>query len=287
MKKIVLFLLWMGLCFAKEDLNEQEKLDAQIQSLKEEIRSFGIRPQSEILKEKSQLKQKEFYKKNGFFLGILGGLVHLNHAYHDGKYNTEHHVEGATNTGVLLADFRSNALLLLFGGKVGYQNFFNQYFGVRLYGDALLGSGKMKKDKKNIGTNSYVLGALNVDLLYEYALNPIFDLGAFMGFGIGLMLLGDEAKDVRDILLHQNFSSPDIFWRHLLGIDYAINLGMSVAYLKKHRFEFGVKIPLTSLRIGLEKSAVYQDEIEQRALLSQDIDFSRSTSFVMSYIYVF
>lgn len=269
----------------KETQESSQDLDNQINNLKEEIRQMGGEPSGELPWRRAQ--GQSFYKKDGFFLAINGGFGIVTNSYEDGKYNRENKVQGAVNTGVLIPKFITAASLPLFGGKLGYQNFFNNYFGVRLYGDVLIGSGVLKSNGKRVGSTTYMLGGLNLDLLADYPLGSRFDIGLFGGFGFGLMLLGDEAKNINSLLLDKRFSSSNILWRNLLEVDYAFNVGLALTYLKKHRFEFMAKIPITFLRLGLEKPALYTSLTEEKILTSKDIDFSRSSYFVFSYIYVF
>ena len=268
-----------------ESSQSSQNLDSQINNLKEEIRQMGGEPSGNLPARTSS--RQGFYRKNGFFLGINGGFGNVNNSYEDGKYNRENEVQGAVNTGVLIPSFTTGAFLPLFGGKLGYQNFFNNAFGVRLYGDVLLGSGALKSGGKQVGSMTYMLGGLNLDLLAEYALGSKFDIGGFGGLGFGLILLGDEAKNMDSLLLDGRFSSPNILWKNLLEVDYAFNVGITLTYLKKHRLELMMKIPITFLRLGLEKPALYTSPTEEKILTSKDIDFSRSSHFVFSYVYVF
>ena len=267
-----------------ESSPSSQNLDSQINNLKEEIRQMGGEPRGNL---PARTSREGFYRKNGFFLGINGGFGNVNNSYEDGKYNRENEVQGAVNTGVLIPSFTTGAFLPLFGGKLGYQNFFNNAFGVRLYGDVLLGSGALKSGGKQVGSMTYMLGGLNLDLLAEYALGSKFDIGGFGGLGFGLILLGDEAKNMDSLLLDGRFSSPNILWKNLLQVDYAFNVGITLTYLKKHRLELMMKIPITFLRLGLEKPALYTSPTEEKILTSKDIDFSRSSHFVFSYVYVF
>lgn len=296
MKRIIFFLsFYFHFMIAFDGLDTQyaseqdlkEKLDTEIERLQQEIRSYGYEPQDKILKQQENLKQKDFYLKNGFFLGISIGMGTIYNAYDDGKYNRKNNVEGASNTGVLLQNFDTSATEFLFGGKIGYQNFFSEYFGTRIYGDALLGSGTIKYHSNSIGKNTYMLGALNFDFLGEYPIGKKFDVGVFLGFGFGIMLMSEEGKNINELLLDKNFVSENILWKNFLQIDYAFNIGCNVSYLKKHRFEFGLKVPVSFLRLGLEKTATYSNGSEEKELMSQDIDFKRSSFFTLGYIYVF
>ncbi|WP_158654737.1 MULTISPECIES: outer membrane beta-barrel protein [unclassified Helicobacter] len=298
MKKIffVLFqILYLSANILEYEANQPEditkssqELDNVIEDLKQKIKESNQHPQSEVLKKKSQEKQQDFYQKNGLFLGILGGFAFNYEAYNDGKYNRENSVEGATNTGVLNPNFNLNSLNFLFGGKIGYQNFFSKYFGTRIYGDVAVGQGIIKYKDKELGKNTYMLGALNLDLLGEYPIANRFDLGGFLGFSIGLMLKGDEkTKTDNSLMLDPSFGSENILWKNFLQVDYSINVGASFSYIKRHRFEVGFKIPITFLRLGLEKPAVYTNGSETKILVSKDIDFTRSSLFTIGYIYVF
>lgn len=275
-------------------------MDAEVERLKREIENYGYKPLE--FSPKPSLNSK-----NGFFLGLIGGYGAVRNIYEDGKYNTQNNIEGASNTGVLQNVILESSLYM-FGGKLGYQSFFRPYFGARIYGDVLLGVGSVKKNQARVGSLQYALGALNADLLGEIKIKKIFSLGMFVGFGFGLMLLGDELSNPQAVLLNPattvfndgSGASPigpaesqgHILWKNLLQVDYTLNVGVSFAILNHHRFEIGIKIPVSQLRLGLEVPAAYSvratnNRTYDAQLNKGDIEFSRTSYVTFSYIYLF
>ena len=277
MKKIPLILLCLFVALFAEDI------DTEIKDLKNEIKSYGAVPQSEILEKKSQEKKD----KNGLFVGIMGGYGVIKNTYEDGKYITENNVDGGEITGVILPNWTTSNPMFLFGGKIGYQNFFNSYFGTRIYGDVIVGFGEVQKDGVTIGSSQYALGALNLDVMGEYPIGKHFEIGAFLGFGFGVMLFSDAPKDLHSFTLDSATTSKHIFWQNLLQVDYTVNVGASFVIQKQHRIEIGVKIPVTYLKLGLETPANYMTTSESKTLDSGDLTFKRTPYVLMSYIYLF
>ncbi|MCE3039934.1 outer membrane beta-barrel protein [Helicobacter anatolicus] len=283
-------------------------LDQKISGIKKEIEKLGEKALSleEIKKQRAQIPAS----KNGLFLGIMAGSGLVNNRYEYNKYNQDNNVEGSPP--VLGAPKDFNSLIGMFGGKIGYQNFFNRYFGTRIYGDALLGWGSVRSNGKNVGRNNYLLAALNLDMLVDFRVHKKIELGGFVGFGFGVMLFSDQIKNVN--LANVPWQSDQItrslysngLWKHLLQIDYMVNFGVNVAIDTKHRIEIGVKIPISQLRLGLEKpgnvsythtekikigNSEKQLEVEvgsgNEAIMSGDISFWRSSFFIIGYNYLF
>lgn len=297
MKKILLPISFFGFLTASN-------LDTEIENLKTQIRSYGAVPQTQVL-EQNQKKAKN-QDKNGLFLGITGAMGEVINSYEDGKYNRTNDVQGASNTGVL-QNFSDSSLLFMFGGKIGYQNFFNTYFGTRVYGDVLIGVGKTYKGSTPIGNTQYALGALNLDLMGEYKIKEGYEIGGFLGFGVGIMLLNDKLSSPQSVVLATaspvfndgTGASPTgsaqsqghILWQNLLQADYTVNVGMGLTLSTHHRFELGVKIPITYLKLGLETPAGYTVQTDQGdrsvELKSGDLTFRRTSYVTLSYVYLF
>lgn len=280
----------------RPEKNTASSLDNKIMELKKEIRGLGVVPID--IKKIEQEKSKIPYNKNGLFVGIHEGVGGIANRYEDGKYNQENNVEGAVNTGVL-KNFTTTSQLLLFGGKLGYQNFFNRYFGTRIYGDMLLGTGSMEANGKIVGSNIYLLGGLNLDMLMDVSITKQVELGWFLGFGFGVMLLSDQSKNANFLFINADTTGKNLLWKYLLQVDYMVNHGISVTLFKRHRIEVGVKIPVSQLLLGLEKPASYSylpgtdsnqnptQEKVSKTLMSDDISFWRSSFFIIGYNYLF
>ncbi len=295
MKKIVVSILYLGLLIAQD-------LDVEIKNLKQQISSYGVEPVSPL-----ELNQNKSHSKNGLFIGVMGAIGSVKNTYEDGKYNVVNDVQGAHNTGVL-QNFSDSSLLFMFGGKIGYQNFFIPYFGARVYGDLLVGSGRTYKGSEVIGNTQYALGGLNLDLMGEYKIKEGYEIGGFVGFGFGVMLLSDKLTAPQSVLLPTATtvfndgsgatpigaaqSRGNILWQNLLQVDYTFNVGISFVLYNHHRFELGVKIPVTYLKLGLETPASYQvktnqGDIKEVGLNSGDLSFKRTSYVTLSYIYLF
>ena len=294
MKKIIVSFLCLGLLIA-------ENLDVEIENLKNEIKSYGMEPKIPFKK-----PENKKHSKNGLFIGVMGAIGSVQNSYEDGKYNAINSVQGAHNTGVLQS-FSDSSLLFMFGGKIGYQNFFIPYFGTRIYGDLLAGGGRTYRGGKLIGTTQYALGGLNLDLMGEYKIKEGYEIGGFVGFGFGVMLLSDKLSSPQSVLLRAAStifddgsgampigsaqSKGNILWKNLLQVDYTFNVGVSFALFNRHRFELGVKIPVTYLKLGLESPATYRVSTnkgdKEVSLKSGDLSFKRTSYVTLSYIYLF
>lgn len=287
---------------------------------------FAIIGEESATQEKKLALSKMYSKadqKSGAYFSLLVGFGKFTDAYSDGRYSRLNNIPGLNGicdntdksgcslSGVLKPsvgnDWNQNpddliitSNLFSFGGGFGYQKFFNEYFGSRIYGDGMLsfGAEKIKNDK--VGDFYYILGGMNADLMLELPLykfvpkQPIvrdFAFGIYAGISIGVMLLFDEAnnnlkKYMARPELYKNGNS--VLWDYLLQVDYGVNLGFSISYLNIHRIDLGAKIPMdrfglpSSLRLGLENPASYGG-IE---LVSKDIEFSRSPIYMISYIYL-
>ena len=294
MKKIIVSFLCLGLLIA-------ENLDVEIENLKNEIKSYGMEPKIPFKKPENKKRSK-----NGLFIGVMGAIGSVQNSYEDGKYNAINSVQGAHNTGVL-QNFSDSSLLFMFGGKIGYQNFFIPYFGTRIYGDLLAGGGRTYRGDKLIGATQYALGGLNLDLMGEYKIKEGYEIGGFVGFGFGVMLLSDKLASPQSVLLRAAStifddgsgakpigsaqSKGNILWKNLLQVDYTFNVGVSFALFNRHRFELGVKIPVTYLKLGLESPATYRVSTnkgdKEVSLKSGDLSFKRTSYVTLSYIYLF
>lgn len=235
-------------------------------------------------------------KKSGLFIGVNLGYSRLMNNYSDGRYNqtaTTIDELKSEKTGVFKSSLDTTSEFLLFGGRIGYQSFFNPYFGSRIYGDASLGNGKIKNkaDGIEIGSALYMLGAVNVDVLLEAPLSSSnkYFIGGYAGLGIGTMLLLDSANENNiQYLLHEGYKSRSVLWDTLLQVDYTFNVGISLTIATNNRIEIGTKIPWSFLRLGLEKPSTYEKlKEESKTLVSKDIEFKRSVIWTLNYVYLF
>lgn len=278
---------------------------------------------SKTLEEKKAIAHKYMRsgKKSGFFVGLSGASAGITQTYADGKYNaqngvyttitdpdnTNQTIEVVETTGALDSSVDSplvvQSVFVAFGGSGGYQNFFNLYFGSRIYGDVLIGGGNLSMESstnaKSVGTFFYMLGGLNADLLAELPLS-IFGvkqrfwrevaLGGYFGINIGVMLLSDKSNKELDSFIKNGVTrSANVLWNYQIQVDYGLNAGLSLSLGVLGKFEFGAKIPLdviglpSELRLGIESPASYGN----KEILSKDIAFKRTPIFVLNYIKVF
>ncbi|PAF53195.1 hypothetical protein BKH42_07295 [Helicobacter sp. 13S00482-2] len=330
MKKIIFILATIGLntgfATSMEFKNEPmifedtlllSGLEGEIQSLKDQIIKNGGTPTDfspnttyanthhpyASAEKKNKIIQRYAIadQKSGLFMGINLGYGSLYDNYIDGSYNQNSTTIDSLRketTGVLKSPLCTQTNLYMFGGKFGYQKFFNPYFGARIYGEAMLSGGPMAGDTTNtqtgdkIGTLIYMLGSMDFDLMVDIPITHSYKhyVGGYIGLGFGAMILLDNVnKDqLKSLLKDTSYSSDHLLWDSLLQVDYTFNMGLSFTVNTKNRIELGVKIPWTYLRLGLESPATYTSESgESKTLVSKDIEFKRSPIWTFSYIYLF
>lgn len=136
---------------------------------------------------------------------------------------------------------------LVFGAKVGYQKYLNNYIaGLRFYGEYLGGS-----DFEGV---FYQLGSVNLDLIADIPLDSDnrYSIGVFAGIGMGWTSFSD--KDTERLL---NRFGP------------VVNLGIAITLDLKSRIELEMKIPPIKL-----------DD-------SQTFKFSSTNLYFVSYNFLF
>ncbi|MDO7253298.1 outer membrane beta-barrel protein [Helicobacter cappadocius] len=330
MKKIIFIfaMAGLGLAFAKaveaqksSDIFKDKIMlsasDSEIQSLKDQIIKNGgtpmdfspnttytntHHPYASAEKKKKILRGYTVAdEKSGLFTGINLGYGSLYNDYIDGSYNQNNTTIDTLKkqtTGVLKSPLLTQANLYMFGGKFGYQKFFNPYFGARIYGEGMLSGGPMAGDitdtenGNKIGTLIYMLGSMDFDLMVDIPITHSYKhyVGGYIGLGVGAMILLDNAnKDqLKSLLKDTSYSSNNLLWNTLLQVDYTFNMGLSFTVNTKNRIEVGAKIPWTYLRLGLESPATYTNTSgDSKTLVSKDIEFKRSTIWTLSYTYLF
>lgn len=270
------------------------------------------------LEQKKEIARKYMRagNKSGIFIGASVASASITQTYADGKYNTQNSV-GTTTSGVFTPDMTgaldssldspliARSVFVASGGNVGYQNFYNLYFGSRIYVDVLIGGGNLSMRKqgqgsaKSVGSFFYMLGGLNADLLGELPLSLLgvkqrfwreVALGGYFGLNIGVMLLTDKANSELDSFIKAGVTkSENVLWNYQIQVDYGLNMGLSLSLGILGKLEVGAKVPLSvlglpsELRLGIESPANYGN----KEILSKDIAFSRTPIFVASYIKVF
>lgn len=159
---------------------------------------------------KEQEQEKEFVvvakQKSGLFVGGFLGNITLK----------------KTPSQVL------NLYPLIYGARVGYQKYLNNYIaGLRFYGEyAMAGTEK----------GLYQLGSVNLDLMVDVALSEDkrYALGIFGGVGMGWA-----------------------GFNNLNALGMVTNLGIALTLDMRHRIELELKIPPTSLNGGVLTSNLY------------------------------
>ncbi|GMB96229.1 outer membrane beta-barrel protein [Helicobacter sp. NHP22-001] len=284
-----------------EDPNRLHELDEKIKVLKNKIKGMGGTPQTEFRYTKKGTRAKKVAnhkiakEKSGFFLG--GG-------YGFGTINESYNSQQAKSVALGIPEQQEifSVLPKLSGAanmanvELGYQQYFNPYFGARIYGDLLFIPGFANYTTLNDNTTSrgfggffYGLGSLNMDLLFDAPLEKQKKhfIGAYAGFGVGLMVLKDRCYNAFRQVLQEGYNSPNTLWKTLIQVDYTINLGVAFTYNRHLRFEVGTKIPLTYLRLGFETPATYTNKNNSQQLISEDTGFKRSSLLVMNVLYAF
>ncbi len=307
------FLLGVALVLASLGANsassQEGALDQEIKRLQEQIKEMGATPDTQRTypkeyddylkgtKPSKKAKKIKGYKiaheKSGFFMGGGYALGLLTESYSSPQVmdsNLEIKVPNDVFKGAVALQGWANMLNL----ELGYQRFFNPYFGTRLYGDLLFepGLGKLtsKNNPKAKGEQFfYALGSLDMDALFDAPLDRQRKnfLGGYLGFGVGLMLLNDKGRGVLQQMLQNGYVSANALWKMLMQVDYTINVGIAFTYKRHWRFELGTKIPITYLRLGFETPATYSNTQGSRTLISGNTGFKRSSFLVMNVLYVF
>ncbi|WP_281769467.1 outer membrane beta-barrel protein [Helicobacter ailurogastricus] len=295
-----------------KDSDRLHELDEKIKILKGQIKDLGGKPETKYEYAKDYLdkhfkhakkgvraKKAASYKiakeKSGFFLGGGWGLGMI-----DESYNSQQAKSVALGIPQQQEMFKKLPKLSgaanMMNVELGYQQYFNPYFGTRIYGDLLFIPGFANYTTLNGDTASrgfggffYALGSLNMDMLFDAPLEKQKKhfIGAYAGFGVGLMMLKDKSYTAFRQVVQEGYTSPETLWRTLVQVDYTINLGVAFTYNRHLRFEVGTKIPLTYLRLGFETPATYKSKGNGQQLISEDTGFKRSSLLVMNVLYVF
>nr|SFZ73111.1 OMP1022 [Helicobacter salomonis] len=286
--------------------------DPVIKDLEDKIRALGVVPETQHYYSKKYIEKHYKHKswrfkaekfesysiakeKSGFFLGGGFGVGGLEESYSgDQVLSTDLGIKVPND--VFSAPVSLKSTFGMLNLELGYQQFFNLYFGTRIYGDLLvipglatIGTLNGNSTNKGFGKLFYALGSLDMDALIDIPLDKQKQhfIGAYAGFGVGLMLLRDFKNAAFNQVVANAYKSPNIFWKMLAQADYTINLGLAFTYKRHVRFELGTKIPLTYLRFGTESPAVYTNSQSSKTLLSGDIGFKRTTFMVFNVLYVF
>lgn len=289
-----------------------DDLDRQIKTLKKKITDLGGKPETKFEYAKDYLdkhfkhakkgvrtKKAANYKiakeKSGFFLGGGYGWGLITESYNSQQAKSV--VLGIPEQQMIFSTLPTlSGAANMMNVELGYQQYFNPYFGTRIYGDLLFIPGFDKYATLNGSTTAnsfggffYGLGSLNMDMLFDAPLErqKKHFLGVYAGFGVGLMVLKDKRYNAFSQVVQAGFSSPDTLWHTLVQVDYTINLGVAFTYNRHLRFEVGTKIPLTYLRLGFETPATYTSKSSSQQLISEDTGFKRSSLLVMNVLYAF
>lgn len=162
-------------------------------------------------------------EKSGPFIGVdLGFAVNASHESIDVSLNTANSSFStkASSTGAIFN--------MSYGAKVGYQQYFGNYNGLRVYGNF---------NYLHFGSDGMLKYGANIDYLLNFS-----DSDSPWGFfvGVGYEWMGGKTKDVLDREKKDPiFDSQKIKTQGLLA-----NVGFSKIYDNHHRVEFGAKIPL-------------------------------------------
>lgn len=152
---------------------------------------------------------------------------------------------------------------IVFGAKVGYQKYLNNYIaGLRFYGE-YLGSSDFEGE-------FYQLGSVNLDLIADIPLDSDnrYSIGVFAGIGMGWTSFSED-KSVHllnnDLLNNDGTSSKSSLQR----FGPVVNLGIAITLDLKNRIELEMKIPPIKL-----------DD-------SQKFKFSSTNLYFVSYNFLF
>ncbi|RDU67138.1 hypothetical protein CQA53_02490 [Helicobacter didelphidarum] len=182
---------------------------------------------------KNNIKQQKLDSQSGFFIGIHAG-VSMVYAH---LYDKNGNMINWDNTQNLNFNVNGQSMMIRpnVGLKLGWNQFFNTFFGVRGYinydysdyRDTLLDSKIACEDV-----------SANVDVLLDFWNTQNISLGVFVGFGVGYELPQWSKPDVRD-----NFEAISKY----NGFILPVNIGLHIS-LNHHKIEIGTRIHTIATR---------------------------------------
>lgn len=162
-------------------------------------------------------------EKSGVFIGAdVGYALNVSHESLDLQGNTgsSSFSTQASSTGVIFN--------LSYGLRVGYQQYFGNYNGLRIYGNF---------NYSNFGSDSMMKYGANVDYLLNFS-DTDSPWGLFVG--VGYEWMGGKSKDV----LEREKENPVVPTQKIKTDGLLVNVGLSKIYNNHHRIEFGARVPL-------------------------------------------
>lgn len=161
-------------------------------------------------------------EKSGVFIGAdVGSSLNVAHGSLNLTLNTD------TSSSSTQSSAATVVFNLSYGLRVGYQQYFGNYNGLRVYGNF---------NYSHFGSDSMMKYGANVDYLLNFS-DSDSPWGLFVG--VGYEWMGGKIKDLFERRKQDLLPTEKIKTDGLL-----VNVGLSKIYNNHHRIEFGAKIPL-------------------------------------------
>lgn len=120
----------------------------------------------------------------------------------------------------------------------GYKHLFNNYFGIRGYGQLVYAPTIKYKASQGTDTfkgSNFEINA-NVDVLANFINNSSYSLGGYLGLGFGAINYGKWKRNGETSLKAKT------------GFNTALNLGVRSVIATNHGIELGVRIPFVPVK---------------------------------------
>ena len=171
------------------------------------------------------ISYKQPYERSGSFIGIELGAGE---------------VKAIANTHLMSGEQKTKGFK--YGILWGYNKFFVKYFGIRTYLNANVTQPKDKDYDEYLYRLNY---GLNLDLLANFVATNYFDLGAFVGLGVGgqTWLFTGQSKEMFDTL---ESAGVEVSYT---GFDVGLNVGLRSNIARHLGIEVACRIPFVKTTI--------------------------------------
>lgn len=169
---------------------------------------------------------------NGVFIG-----------FETGAGETQINMKGTDLRGVEWDD-KTSGVIGVYGGKIGYKHFFNDYFGLRGYASLDYAILNLKYKNAIANTNAHFSTftyAANIDALVNFYETQGYSLGAFAGVGLGGQNYS-SSPNFSALISSGNITNEE----NLSGFYADAKVGLRVVAGQHHGMDFIVKIPFTN-----------------------------------------
>ncbi len=172
---------------------------------------------------------KQQQNEGDFFVGVSTGISVMQGFFYDSN-NVKHTWNDISYENSTFSS-NTNEIQLNVGIKIGWSIFFNQVFGIRLYGNYEYSNFRQFLTNAKVATEDI---GIFCDAMINFFNIKKMSLGVFAGFGIGYELMQWNNTDAR-------YAFEKVYWHN--GFILPINIGFSATINQKHRIEISTKIP--------------------------------------------